>query len=445
MNVRIYARVSHEEQVKFGYSIDAQIKALKDYCKERDYNIMATYIDEGISAYSVEKRHEFKKMIADAKPNEIILFTKLDRFSRNILDANLILLELKKKNVSIKAINEDDIDTTTADGKFLFDLKLSLAERERNKTSERIRDVFKYKALKGEALNASPPFGYKIVNKRYVIDEEKAEAVRKLFEHYVTYGNLFLSVRWWNETFAFKKTYDTMKRMLKNTTYTGKHKYNDDYCEPIISEEVFNKAQNIMKKNGRERKSQRTYIFKGLIKCSKCGNRMSGSIHTRKSVDKKGVSKTHFTKVYRCNKARVSGLCDNKHTFAETRLEKYLLDNMDTLIDADIKARKKPKKTKDYSKEIAQIKKKMSKLKDLYLDDLISKQEYEADYRPLKERLDEISHIEPIKNDTEIKSLKGMNIRGIYEKMNDDTKHMFWLGIIDRIEYDGVNFKVVFK
>lgn len=123
MNVRIYARVSTDEQVKFGYSIDAQIKALKDYCKERDYNIMATYIDEGISAYSVEKRREFKRMIADAKPNEIILFTKLDRFSRNILDANLILLELKKKNVSIKAINEDDIDTTTADGKFLFDLK----------------------------------------------------------------------------------------------------------------------------------------------------------------------------------------------------------------------------------------------------------------------------------------------------------------------------------
>lgn len=46
---------------------------------------------------------------------------------------------------------------------------------------------------------------------------------------------------------------------------------------------------------------------------------------------------------------------------------------------------------------------------------------------------------------TEIKALKGINIRNAYEKMNDDTKHMFWLGVIDRIEYDGVNFKVVFK
>lgn len=115
------------------------------------------------------------------------------------------------------------------------------------------------------------------------------------------------------------------------------------------------------------------------------------------------------------------------------------------MIDADIKARNKPIKTKDYSKEIAQIKKRMSKLKDLYLDDLISKQEYEADYRPLKERLEEISHIEPIKSDTAIKALKGMNIRDVYEKMNDDTKHMFWLGVIDIIEFDGVNFKVVFK
>lgn len=445
MNVRIYARVSTDEQVKFGYSIDAQISALEAYCKERDYNIMATYIDEGISAYSVEKRHEFKKMIADAKPNEIILFTKLDRFSRNILDANLILLELKKKNVSIKAINEDDIDTTTADGKFLFDLKLSLAERERNKTSERIRDVFKYKALKGEALNSSTPFGYKIVNKRYVIDEEKAEFVRKLFENYLLHGNAFYCARWWNETTGYKKTYNGIKKMLKNKIYIGKHAYNTDYCEPIISEEVFYKVQNIIKNNGRERRSKRTYIFKGLIICSLCGNRLGGSAQTTEKINKKGIAKTYTTKIYKCNKAKVSGLCDNKRTFSEKKLERYLLDNIDALIDADIKARKKPRKTKDFSKEIAQIKKKLNKLKDLYLDDLISKQEYEADYRPLKERLEEISHIEPIKSDTSIKALKGINIRNVYEKMNDDTKHMFWLGIIDRIEYDGVNFKVVFK
>ena len=64
----------------------------------------------------------------------------LDRFSRNVLDANIILKNLNDKGVSIKAINEDDIDTSTADGKFIFDLKLSLAERERNKTSERINE-----------------------------------------------------------------------------------------------------------------------------------------------------------------------------------------------------------------------------------------------------------------------------------------------------------------
>lgn len=148
-NVRLYIRVSHEEQVKFGYSIDAQINALKTYCKENKLIVKGRYVDEGISAYSIKKRHALQKMINESENGDIILFTKLDRFSRNVLDANIILKNLNDKGVSIKAINEDDIDTSTADGKFIFDLKLSLAERERNKTSERINDVFKYKAQKG--------------------------------------------------------------------------------------------------------------------------------------------------------------------------------------------------------------------------------------------------------------------------------------------------------
>lgn len=60
-NVRLYIRVSHEEQVKFGYSIDAQINALKTYCKENKLIVKGRYVDEGISAYSIKKRHALQK------------------------------------------------------------------------------------------------------------------------------------------------------------------------------------------------------------------------------------------------------------------------------------------------------------------------------------------------------------------------------------------------
>ena len=114
MNARLYVRVSKDEQVKFGYSINAQIDALENYCFENKIKIADTYIDEGISAATIKKRHAFVKMISECENGDIILFTKLDRFSRNLLDANMIVADLDKKNIAIKAINEDDIDTTTA-------------------------------------------------------------------------------------------------------------------------------------------------------------------------------------------------------------------------------------------------------------------------------------------------------------------------------------------
>ena len=159
MEALLYTRVSKEDQVKFGMSLDAQLESLKQYCSENNLKIRNIYSDEGISGGSITKRKAFQNMIEEAKPGDIILFTKLDRFSRNLLDANIVVKELTKKDVSIKAINEDDIDTSTADGKFIFNLKLSLAQREREKVSERINDVFAYKIKQGEIVSGQIPYG----------------------------------------------------------------------------------------------------------------------------------------------------------------------------------------------------------------------------------------------------------------------------------------------
>ena len=79
-NVRLYIRVSHDEQVKFGYSIDAQIDALKRYCNENKLVIKGQYIDEGISAYSIKKRHALQQMMKEPEKGDIILFTKFYKF-----------------------------------------------------------------------------------------------------------------------------------------------------------------------------------------------------------------------------------------------------------------------------------------------------------------------------------------------------------------------------
>ena len=116
--VRLYARVSTEEQARKKNSIPAQLNKLYAYCKENDYEVVNEYIDEGISASTIKKRKALLRMLNDLQRNDIILFTNLDRFSRNVLDANKMIEMFEPLNVSFKAIGEEDIDITTADGRF---------------------------------------------------------------------------------------------------------------------------------------------------------------------------------------------------------------------------------------------------------------------------------------------------------------------------------------
>ena len=109
MYALLYTRVSHDEQVRNGASLDAQLDALKQYCHEHSYTIKGIYTDEGISGASISKRKGLTKMLKDASKGDTILFTKLDRFSRNLLDANLIIQDLLDRDIGIKAIHEDDI------------------------------------------------------------------------------------------------------------------------------------------------------------------------------------------------------------------------------------------------------------------------------------------------------------------------------------------------
>ena len=157
----LYARVSSEEQSKYGFSVQNQIDRLKKYAEENNLAIVDIYVDEGFSAGS-KKRPELQRMLNDLHRFDLIIFTKLDRFTRNVLDANEMVNEFQRVGVSIKAIDEDDVDTSTADGMFMFNLKVSLAQRELAKGSERVKTVFEYKVNKGQPITGSVPIGLRI-------------------------------------------------------------------------------------------------------------------------------------------------------------------------------------------------------------------------------------------------------------------------------------------
>ena len=221
--VACYCRVSHEEQAKFGFSIQAQKDALEKYCKENNYKY-EFYIDEGISASSMKKRKSLNEMLNKSNVFDMVLFTKLDRLSRNVLDANNINKLLNDNKCTMKAIDEDDIDTSTADGTFIFNLKVSLAQREIGKTSERIKFVFQNKREKGEVTSGTKKYGYDIVNKKFQINQLEAENIINLYKYFINVnGNMKKTYEYFIRKFN-GKGYDALQFYLRDTSYIGKYK-----------------------------------------------------------------------------------------------------------------------------------------------------------------------------------------------------------------------------
>ena len=145
MKAFLYLRVSSEEQAKHGYSLDAQEEALKEFCKKNGHTILGIYRDEGISGRKpYTKRPAMMQLLEDleaVKP-DIILFTKLDRWFRNIKEYYRVQDILDRNKVDWKAINEE-YDTSTASGRLYVNIKLSIAQDEADRTSERVKDIIK--------------------------------------------------------------------------------------------------------------------------------------------------------------------------------------------------------------------------------------------------------------------------------------------------------------
>lgn len=437
-NVAIYCRVSTEEQKKFGISVDDQKNSLTEYCKRNKYKIYDYYIDEGVSAGTISKRKEFVRLLKDLDNIDLIIFTKLDRFSRNVRDANNLLVELDKHNTSFKAIDEDDIDTSTADGRFIFNLKVNLAEHERNKDSERINRVnnYKYKVAKTVCTGAKI-FGYDIdKNKHLIVNEKEAEQLNELYDYYLKTTSLSKCYQWFKNNVG-NKSIGTIRNYLTDSKYIGKYMTTknkeilEDFCPAIIDEEKFYKVQKELKRNIKSYNSntKRDYIFSGLITCQECGFKMAGGTRG---------AKTGYTKIYKCKQHYIEKNCINTTALTEKYIEDYLKENILKIAEDNILNAQKKKKISRKNKS-AEIKNKMNKLVDLYLNDLIDKDKYNNDYNYLKEELKKEEQANQEEQNINIDNLQKflkMDFLTIYNTLTDVEKQRLWRSIIDNITID---------
>ena len=432
----LYARISVEERNQKKYSIPAQISRMEEHCRINHIKICDTFIDDGISAATIKKRKELCRMLESLDEADIVLFTQLDRFSRNVLDANRLLEQFEKHNVSFRAVDEDDIDTSTADGRFIFNLKVNLAERERIKTSERIKAVNEFKRKNKQVTFGVGPTGYEVKDHKWVTNE-KAVMIYDLFDTYIKTGSRHAVREMLEKKYNYSCHPATISHFLKQKCYTGEYKGIPDYYPPIITMEMWEESERLRNTHARNRSLGVVYIFRGLLRCKYCGHIMTGAYPLSKPGANRKV-------VYRCSRKSDSigskNYCTEIHQIREEVVEAYLLENVEKQIkEFMIEIEKEENKIQEKKVDIAAVKNKLTKLKDLYLQDMIQLSDYESEYKKLSDQLEKANKIKIKKSAQDYKPFKAV-LSGFlnkeYKDFTSEQKRYFWRSLIDYIEVD---------
>lgn len=294
MRCGIYVRVSTDDQRDNGYSIDSQLRMIKEYCEKNDYDIVDVYNDAGHSGKDL-MRPEMQRLLADIKSKKIdkLIAIKVDRLTRNNYDGFWLLNYCEEHDVKIELILEP-YDVSTANGEMIFGMNLVFGQRERKEIGARTKRAMEEMAL--EKIHPSKaPYGY-IRNKEtghLEIEPIEAQVVKEIFElckqgkstrniaTIMKDNNAYLKQGKWAS--------DRVYKILTNSIYIGIFEYGkykrkpqdilrvENYCEPIIDEVTWNTTRNVLVKNKHSNYGEYIHLFSGLVKCPICRNIMSSS------------------------------------------------------------------------------------------------------------------------------------------------------------------------
>lgn len=180
----IYARFSSDMQRE--ESIDAQLRACKAYAKNRGYIVVDTYADEAKSGRDVTKRDAYNQMLADAMEDkfDVIVFHKIDRNSRNELNYFKFKDKLERLGIRYEYAAQP-IDALSPEGQMMETVMVGMAAYYSRNLAKETKKGLNENAYKALFNGGFPPLGYKIVDKKYIIDEQEAAAVRLIFELYL--------------------------------------------------------------------------------------------------------------------------------------------------------------------------------------------------------------------------------------------------------------------
>ena len=307
-NVVIYARYSSHNQTEC--SIEGQIEECKRYAELNDYNVINTYIDRAKSG-TKDNREEFLKMIEDSKKKEFkyIIVYQLDRFARNRYDSAIYKKELKTRDIRVLSSRENI--TEDASGVLMESMLEGMAEYYSLELGQKVRRGMNYNGENFYYNGGTVPLGFKlqeitinienslkpIIKKKYILDNEKASIVQKIFEMYANGSKMVEIISTLNSLgvkTAYNKSFNksSIRRILENKKYIGTYTYNgietSDAIPRIVSDELFNRVQMELVKNGlapSRNRAKNEYLLTGKLYCGDCKEKMTGTSGTSKTKE----------------------------------------------------------------------------------------------------------------------------------------------------------------
>ena len=465
-----YIRVSTDEQTEL--SPDSQRDQILEYAKRNISIVPEEFIfiegekKKGLSGRKAANRPKFQQMIALAKekpkPFDCILLWKFSRFARNIDEATYYKSILRNKcGIDVISISEPIMEGMYGR---LIEMIIEWSDEfySFNLATEVKRGMFA-KARAGEFC-AYAPFGYKMVDKKLVVDDDMRETVKEIFKEYAAGGKakqIAKRLTALGYRTKFNNVIDNrfIKYIVTNPVYKGyvvlstegKRKrdeiideskviYQKGVHEPIVDEELWQKCYDrYLNEKGKKRRETRIhdYALRSLIKCGNCGATLTRSADER----------------LQCSRYN-RGVCDVSHSFAIAAAEKIILAQMkEDASNLALFSKKEKKKTveKDTSALEASIKRKIARLDEAYLNDTYSLSEYKEIRSRLQAELAEIEEKRKIDEDTAIHTGAKdiLNFLKTYKKLSPREQNLALIKIIDKIiahkTENGYHFEIFYN
>lgn len=389
MTAAAYARYSTDHQTE--NSIEYQLEKIRAYCAEKEITIAATYTDEARTGTNVD-RPGFQAMLKAAARGDFdaVVIYDISRGSRDVGDWFQFRRAMMELGIAVLSATQPLGDLTDSNDFLLELLSVGLGQREVLETRRKSMDGVDVRARQGAFLGGTPPLGYKVVRGRYVVDENEAQTVRRIFSMYAdgcSYSAILAALKDVRSRRGNPLTYKGLQCILRNERYTGVYTWClreqsrfgkwaggrpspravriEGAVPPIIDRATWERVSRRMSDRSRNaaNAAKREYMLSGLIVCESCGARYCGRTVR---ADRKGGPQ--YVRYYTCGrKYRAKDpetACHNPNIPAD-KLEAFVVEQVGTYLrtcDIDAEAERLAAQINRQSPDLSAEKRELAEL-----------------------------------------------------------------------------------